>query len=292
MDEKRKSVVLYTDKLDNLLNSGYSNDFIANVMRCLVDYLNNGGTDRANDQMAELYFNAAFKTDIDRNNHKWETTRERRRVAGRLGGLKRAENAAANQAPEPITPKQTEQEQANQVNACPEESTEITLTNPSEPTLPIVAEETINYKQLKEFWNNTLIAEGSGMPRLNDISEKRKKHIRARLRKFGKRAIMQVIENAAKSKFMSNNSFACFDWIFKSENNFQKVLDGNYNRESNNNTSSQRRNTPMSAMGQIIQDFNNGNFIDTNISTTNESTISSAYANGTDTDNSVGVLSE
>ncbi len=55
--------------------------------------------------------------------------------------------------------------------------------------------------------------------------------LRARYREHGASAILDAIDNRVRSKFLnefSNGRGASFDWVF-GPNNFQKVLDGNYN---------------------------------------------------------------
>jgi hypothetical protein len=62
---------------------------------------------------------------------------------------------------------------------------------------------------------------------------KRYKCLRARLREYGKDAVLEAIENIKTSDFLQgkvkNDWIITFDWFVK-PSNFPKVLEGNYNR--------------------------------------------------------------
>lgn len=69
-------------------------------------------------------------------------------------------------------------------------------------------------------------------PKVKALSEKRKTAIKVRLNNYGYDAIKEVFEKAEASDFLrgknSRNWMATFDWLIVSDNNFCKVLDGNY----------------------------------------------------------------
>lgn len=99
--------------------------------------------------------------------------------------------------------------------------------------------ENINYKALVDFFNSeTKCAFG----RIRyPISEKRKKHIRARINLHGKESLFEVIKKAGASSFMKgqnkNNWVASFDWIIK-PTNYEKILSGNYDDKKTGGNSS------------------------------------------------------
>lgn len=69
-------------------------------------------------------------------------------------------------------------------------------------------------------------------PKVKALSEKRKTAIKVRLNNYGYDAIKEVFTKAEASDFLkgknNRNWTATFDWLIVSDNNFCKVLDGNY----------------------------------------------------------------
>ncbi len=94
----------------------------------------------------------------------------------------------------------------------------------------------VNYEEIKNFFNETCVS----LPRLETITEKRKKSINARIKQYGIDRVKQMIENASESNFLSGQNkrdwVADFNWLFRPEN-FAKVLEGNYkNKTASNGT--------------------------------------------------------
>ncbi len=69
-------------------------------------------------------------------------------------------------------------------------------------------------------------------PKLRTLTDKRKKAIKARLKKFNLSDFEKVFKNAEASDFLkggnNRNWSAKFDWMI-GESNFVKILEGNYN---------------------------------------------------------------
>lgn len=90
--------------------------------------------------------------------------------------------------------------------------------------------EAINYQELIEYFNTETMGVFGRI--IYPISEKRKASIRARIREHGVEAFREMIQRAAKSNFLKGNNdrgwTATFDWLIK-PNNFQKIIEGNYN---------------------------------------------------------------
>lgn len=87
------------------------------------------------------------------------------------------------------------------------------------------------------------------LPKVQVISDSRKKSINARLNDHGLQKVLDVIDSVGISNFLAgeNNKqwTADFDWIFK-PTNFIKIMEGNYknkeyNLNANNNGSSQAK---------------------------------------------------
>lgn len=85
----------------------------------------------------------------------------------------------------------------------------------------------INYQQIADMYNNTCVS----FPRLTKLSDKRKKAIKARLRKYTIDDFQKLFKMAEGSSFLkgqnNRNWSATFDWLI-ADGNMAKVLDGNY----------------------------------------------------------------
>lgn len=93
----------------------------------------------------------------------------------------------------------------------------------------------VNYQQIADMYNATCVS----FPRLTVLSEKRKKAIKARLRKYSVDDIQRAFEMAQESDFLKGtngrNWSATFDWIM-CDANMAKILDGNYANKDNHRT--------------------------------------------------------
>lgn len=90
----------------------------------------------------------------------------------------------------------------------------------------------VDYQQIADMYNATCVS----FPRLTRLSEKRKRAIKARLRKYSIDDIQRVFEIAEESDFLkgenNRNWSADFDWMMN-DTNMAKILDGKYaNRKS------------------------------------------------------------
>lgn len=93
----------------------------------------------------------------------------------------------------------------------------------------------VNYQQIADMYNATCVS----FPRMTVLSEKRKKAIKARLRKYSVDDIQRAFELAEESDFLKGtngrNWSATFDWIM-CDANMAKILDGNYANKDNHRT--------------------------------------------------------
>ena len=96
-------------------------------------------------------------------------------------------------------------------------------------------------RKVAEFFNAQM--EGKMIPKIRDLTVKRKAAIIARTEEFGKEAIATAITNATNSRFLNGDNsrgfHATFDWIMR-PNNFIKVLEGNYGNTQDNTSKLQR----------------------------------------------------
>ena len=93
----------------------------------------------------------------------------------------------------------------------------------------------IDYAAVKEYWNRKHDETKSAMPPITLMTENRKVMVKARLRqcKGDVKTLYRAIDIAMASDFMNGNNkrgwLGKFDWIFGNEQNFTKVLEGNFN---------------------------------------------------------------
>lgn len=109
----------------------------------------------------------------------------------------------------------------------------------------------IDYAGIKEYWNRKHYETKSVMPPITLMTENRKVMVKARLRqcKGDVKTLYRAIDIAIASDFMNGNNkkgwVSKFDWIFGNEQNFAKVLEGNFN-----NTEPAASQQPQSAEGR------------------------------------------
>jgi len=92
-------------------------------------------------------------------------------------------------------------------------------------------EESITPKEVAEMYNDICVS----FPRVlrpYALGSKRKEQIKLRSREHSASDWRQVWRNMESSEFCRTHGFATFDWVIKSETNFQKVLEGNFNRRN------------------------------------------------------------
>ncbi|MEG1185891.1 MAG: hypothetical protein RSD63_09700 [Eubacterium sp.] len=98
---------------------------------------------------------------------------------------------------------------------------------PISPKGEVRVSDRVNYKKIVDCWNTTCPM----LPKVQSVSETRKKALRGRVKEHGEEKVMQVIEITASSDFLcgrtGNNWTAGFDWVMK-PTNFVKILEGNY----------------------------------------------------------------
>lgn len=83
--------------------------------------------------------------------------------------------------------------------------------------------------QFLVFFNSSV--EGSRIPKLKAMTDKRKSMLHARIKEYGKDEVAKAVRKAVASNFLNGDNSrgfkADFDWIFR-PNNFPKVIEGNY----------------------------------------------------------------
>ena len=151
-----------------------------------------------------------FKS-IDGDKERWESIREKRRNAGRIGAERRWHSGKKN----------ADEMRAGQKKA---------ETSPAQAdTRPATEPPPIDCNDVMSRFND--IMSGKGIPAITRLTERRRAAVLARAKEFDADAVYSVIRAAAESDFLNGKNSrkwkADFDWLFK-PNNFPKVLEGNY----------------------------------------------------------------
>lgn len=97
----------------------------------------------------------------------------------------------------------------------------------------------IDLERFASFFNREIETAGALIKPIKGIrvGTRRRTAVLARLRESGKDGLREAVEKAARSDFLNGRNgrgwLATFDWIFRPEN-FQKVLEGNYDNGDKN----------------------------------------------------------
>jgi len=91
----------------------------------------------------------------------------------------------------------------------------------------------IDYENFILFWNKKV--EKSLIPKIDKLTDKRKKSLRVLFNEFSKEKFGEVLNKALESDFLTGKTkeiyVISFDW-FLNKNNFIKVMEGNYTNKS------------------------------------------------------------
>lgn len=126
-------------------------------------------------------------------------------------------------------------------------SNEVLCQVPLELDIPeAVEKEYISWEKFISFFNTAM--RGKTIPKIRGyhLAEHRKRNIRARIREYGKDAVIEVVKKAAASSFLNGGGdkgfVADIDWMM-GPRNFPKILDGFYDRRFSENS---QNNNPIS----------------------------------------------
>lgn len=240
----KKTFILYTDickgalKRMNAVQAGL-------LFNMIVDYADGTDVTSCNDLAVDMAFEI-IRAAIETNNRTYEEICEKRRANGRKGAevtnSKKRQNAA--NADNSGKTRQMPNESANADNSgkngmicndmiCNEiKDTNVSYDNLNkEESNDSLSSCELDFARLLEFFNSQLKRNNSLIPSIKQLSDARKKTLKARAREYGKEALVKVFQKAAVSDFLNgknDRSFtASFDWLLK-PTNFPKVLEGNY----------------------------------------------------------------
>lgn len=99
----------------------------------------------------------------------------------------------------------------------------------------------IDFENFILFWNKKV--ENTIIPKIEKLSDKRKKTLRSLFQEFSKEKFAEVLNIALKSDFLTGKTkegfVLTFDF-FSNKNNFIKVMEGNYANKEKPNTEAQK----------------------------------------------------
>lgn len=114
----------------------------------------------------------------------------------------------------------------------------------------------VNYQLIADMYNETCVS----FPKLCQLSDSRKKAIKARLKSYDYDDFKQLFIKAENSTFLkggnNRNWSANFDWLIK-DANMAKVLDGNYDDYDDFDHEEIRENEPAEVSADVYQELTN-----------------------------------
>lgn len=260
MAEDKKSFVLYSDLIHTVRKMPKEKQ--GELFMTILAYVNDENP-TVDDLMVELVFEP-IKLQMKRDLAKYESTKERRKEAGRIAGLKSGE------ARKVIVPELNQNEPKRTNGSKNEPNEHVTDTVNVNDNVTVTVSDTVNdillKKETKEnstpngvvglknqptvpkidFSNLVLFFNDNRgvMPEVKKISDVRKNRISSLEKQYGKKSILAVIEKSRDSPFMQGDNkegwVANFDWIFKPAN-FLKILEDNYAKRDNTRSNNSQR---------------------------------------------------
>ncbi len=253
------SFILYTSYY--ALIEGLTDEQLGQLTRAIFLYARDGKTISL-EPVVRMAF-AFIKDNIERNQDKYQAKceknrqialererkkREAREKAGNTNVHERARTCENNTNVHERSPYDNDND--NEYDNDNDVSKETNILEPSKEGIQSASVKTeapgggkgsksqkIDYAAVKEYWNRKHDETRSAMPPITLMTENRKVMVKARVRqcKGDVKTLYRVIDIAMASDFMNGNNkhgwLGKFDWIFGNEQNFAKVLEGNFNNE-------------------------------------------------------------
>ena len=255
---KRDSFVFYTEWREQLMI--YSPKQQGDILMALLNYINDG-TEPELPQATYAAF-SFMRAQLDRDTEKWKQTVENRRKAGAKGGRPKKKSAQISETEPEENEEYEEAEEYEEyesekakkangflgdnkkakkaVNEYVDEYVDVD-DNVNEDDIKISSPKgdsckRVDYQSVVDLFNSVC----GSMPRVQSITNKRRKLIKSRLADIGgdMNKLREVFEKAQSSDFLvgKNSDWRCgFDWIMNA-GNFVKVMEGNYDNSSRSST--------------------------------------------------------
>lgn len=241
-DEKRKSFVFYEDWFKMI--SKQDESVRVKIYDAICMYVFEGKEPA--DPLILMAFEL-IKEKVERDRDKFERIREKRREAGKrhkgnqyTSRLEQVEQVFQNGT---NGTNGTENENGNENGTLINECHNNNIASPSKEGDVLHSDEgnaaadasgcgkKVDYAALTRFWNQ--LVQDRAMAKIAGINEntKRRQHVAARVREYGKTRFALGLKKASESRFLNgggkNGRIFTFDWVVL-PNNFPKVLEGNY----------------------------------------------------------------
>lgn len=255
------SFIIYTSYLK--IFEQLTDEQLGQLTRHMLSFAKTGEEPAIEDPLVKLSF-TFIKDDMERNQRKYEEKCERLRANARKRWDKKQLDAEASEDMQKHTnvcksmqlhanaqiAMHNDNEYDNDNVDDNDVSKETDILEPSKEGIQSASVKTeapgggkvsksqkIDYAAVKEYWNRKHDETKSAMPPITLMTENRKVMVKARLRqcKGDVKTLYRAIDIAMASDFMNGNNkrgwVGKFDWIFGNEQNFAKVLEGNFNNE-------------------------------------------------------------
>lgn len=243
----KKSVILYADCIAILEELSFEQS--GRLFKAILSYINEEPvTEIDGDPAVKMAF-VVIKKQIDRDADKYHAKCEKNREIAiarekRKRELRQSTNVHERERTN-TNSTDNDTDNDNKVTNVTHKSTTVDNIIAPNGALSPKAGDAINFDGLVKFFNSTLAKFRSVIRPIKDIKGKRQDTVRARVRERGKKSLIIVFENAAKSDFLNGKNergfIASFDWLV-APNNFIKVLEGNYDNIQVNNGTANRTN--------------------------------------------------
>lgn len=252
------SFILYTSYY--ALIEGLTDEQLGQLTRAIFLYARDGKTINL-EPVVRMAF-AFIKDNIERNQDKYQAKceknrqialererkkREAREKAGNTNVHERSRTCENNTDVHERSPYDNDNDNDNEYDNDVSKETDIEPSKEGIESASVKTEalgggkgsksQKIDYAAVKEYWNRKHDETKSAMPPITLMTENRKVMVKARVRqcKGDVKTLYRVIDIAMASDFMNGNNkhgwLGKFDWIFGNEQNFAKVLEGNFNNE-------------------------------------------------------------
>lgn len=252
------SFILYTSYY--ALIEGLTDEQLGQLTRAIFLYARDGKTINL-EPVVRMAF-AFIKDNIERNQDKYQAKceknrqialererkkREAREKAGNTNVHERSRTCENNTNVHERSPYDNDNDNDNEYDNDVSKETDIEPSKEGIESASVKTEalgggkgsksQKIDYAAVKEYWNRKHDETKSAMPPITLMTENRKVMVKARVRqcKGDVKTLYRVIDIAMASDFMNGNNkhgwLGKFDWIFGNEQNFAKVLEGNFNND-------------------------------------------------------------
>lgn len=117
----------------------------------------------------------------------------------------------------------------------------------------------IPFAEVVDLWNSICVS----LPKVKTLNDTRRQKIKSRLNEIAPKPedrlgkIKELFERVEASDFLTGNTGwqATFDWIFENGNNWQKVMEGNYDNSNRRGRNHQRQITSPSGVTLGVGEF-------------------------------------